>query len=285
MVDNLRRFVTTHWVDLNWALYDKLSSPKRVSLALLMLLLIAWVGLRKGSQIRRWTTRGAITSLLIYWLIIAPITASLLTHVLVSFVPADSGGKADAIVVLTRSEDVMGDRYEEAIELWKARRAPRLFVTSRENFELTQNLIQAQGYPTRIVSATDCARTTKDEATSTAAILGPQGIKTIILMTDTPHMLRAFLTFQGVGFSVIPRPVDLSPSLRAAKRSFLVVREYASLVSYALLGRLQPQTEAALAEPPTILLQSIRERGCDIESEQRIGKQVSRRLGDRHGAA
>lgn len=275
MFDNLRRFVTTHWVDLNWALYDKLSSPKRVSLALIMLLLIAWVGLRKGSQIRRWTARGAIASLLLYWLIIAPITASLLTHILVSFVPADSGGKADAIVVLTRSEDVMGDRYEEAIELWKAKRAPRLFVTSQENFELTQKLIQAQGYPPAMVSATECARTTKDEATSAAAILGPQGIKTVILMTDAPHMLRAFLTFQGVGFSVIPHPVDLSPSLRPAKRSFLVVREYASLVSYAFLGRLQPQTYAALKEPSPDLLQSIQERGCSLESKEQV-KQASR---------
>lgn len=268
MFDSLRSFVTTHWVDLNWAVYDKLSSPKRVSLALLMLLLIAWVGLRKGSQIRHWATRGTIATLLMYWLLIAPLTASSLTHILISFVPADSGGKADAIVVLTRSEDVMGDRYEAAIGLWKARRAPLLFVTTRKNFELTQELVQAHGYPLQVLSATDCARTTKDEATSTAAILGPQGIKTIILMTDTPHLLRAFLTFQGVGFSVIPHPVDLPPSLRPAKRSFLVIREYASLLSYAFLGRLQTQTDAALAEPAADLLQSIRDRGCNLESKQ-----------------
>jgi len=272
MFETLRRFVTTHWVDLNWALYDKLSSPKRVSLALIIIVIGAWVGLRKRPQLRRWISRAAIATLLLYWLIILPITAPLLTGVLLNVLPTDLGGKADAIVVLTRSEDVMGDRYQLALDLWKAQRAPRLFVTSDKNFELVQELIQVHGYPAQIVSATGCARTTKDEATSTAAILGPQGIKTIILMTDAPHILRAYLTFQGVGFSVMPHPVDLPPSLSSAKRSFLVIREYISLASYAFLGRLQPKTDDALEHPTADLLQSMSDRECRLERASGIDK-------------
>ncbi len=275
MFETLRRFVTTHWVDLNWALYDKLSSPKRVSLALIIIVIGAWVGLRKRPQLRRLISRAAIATLLLYWLIISPITAPLLTGVLLNVLPTDPGGKADAIVVLTRSEDVMGDRYQLALDLWKAQRAPRLFVTTEKNFELVQEIIQGHGYPTQIVSATGCARTTKDEATSTAAILGPQGIKTIILMTDAPHILRAYLTFQGVGFSVMPHPVDLPPSLSSAKRSFLVVREYISLASYAFLGRLQPKPDDALEHPAADLLQSMSDRECRLERASSIDKPFS----------
>lgn len=275
MFETLRRFVTTHWVDLNWALYDKLSSPKRVSLALIIIVIGAWVGLRKRPQLRRLISRAAIATLLLYWLIISPITAPLLTGVLLNVLPTDPGGKADAIVVLTRSEDVMGDRYQLALDLWKAQRAPRLFVTTEKNFELVQEIIQGHGYPTQIVSATGCARTTKDEATSTAAILGPQGIKTIILMTDAPHILRAYLTFQGVGFSVMPHPVDLPPSLSSAKRSFLVVREYISLASYAFLGRLQPKPDDSLEHPAADLLQSMSDRECRLQRASSIDKPFS----------
>ncbi len=279
MFDTLRRLVTTHWVDLNWALYDWLSSPKRVSLALLITIIVSWLGLKRQPRLRQWFSRTAIAILLLYWLIIAPITAPVLTGVLVNFLPTDSGRTADAIVVLTRSDDVMGDRYESAIKLWEAKRAPRLFVTTQHNLELTQTLLQVRGHLPQIVSATDCARTTKDEATSTAVILGSQGVKSVILSTDTPHMLRAYLTFQGVGFSVIPHPVDLPPSLSSAKRSFLVVREYLSLASYAALGRLQPQTDNALVRPPADLLQTVSDRECDLGNAAKIGMRVKQGLG------
>lgn len=274
MFDTLRRIVTTHWVDLNWTLYDWLSSPKRVSLALLLAIIILWLGLKKQPRLRQWASRVTIAILLLYWLIIAPITSPIITGILVKFLPADLGYNADAIVVLARGEDVVGDRYESAINLWEAKRAPRLFVTAQHNLELTQTLLQARGHLPQIVSATDCARTTKDEATSTAVILGSQGVKSIILITDTPHMLRAYLTFQWVGFSVIPHPVELPPSLSSAKRSFLVVREYLSLASYAALGRLQPQTDAALVSPPADLLQTVSDRECNLGNAAKVGMQV-----------
>lgn len=264
MLDTLRRFVTTHWVGLNWALYEKLSSPKQVSLVLILIIILSWLGLKRRPQFRKWLSRAAIATLLLYWLIIAPFTAPIITGVLVGFLPTDSGSTADAIVVLSRGENVVGDRYESAIKLWEANRAPRLFVTTQGSLESTQTLVKARGHSPQIVSATDCARTTKDEATSTAAILGPQGVKKIILITDPPHMLRAYLTFEGVGFSVIPHPVDIPPSLSSAKRSFLVVREYLSLASYAALGRLQPQTYDALVRPPDDLLQTVSDRECNL---------------------
>lgn len=270
MLDTLRRFVTTHWVGLNWALYEKLSSPKQVSLVLILIIIISWLGLKRRPQFRKWLSRAAIATLLLYWLIIAPFTAPVITGVLVSFLPADSGSSANAIVVLSRGEEVVGDRYELAIELWEANRAPRLFVTAQGNLELTQALVKSRGHSAQIVSATDCARTTKDEATSTAAILGPQGVKKIILITDPPHMLRAYLTFQGVGFSVIPHPVDIPPRLSPAKRSFLAVREYLSLISYAVLGRLQPQTYNVLVHPPDDVLQAVSDRQCNLGSTTKI---------------
>lgn len=210
-----------------------------------------------------WLSRIAAIALLAYLFLISPTLSSLTTASLTWFVPSDSGALADAIVVLGRGETANGQRYEAAAQLWQDQRASQIFVTSQENFIHTAELLQQRQIPTQILSGTNCVMTTYDEAVLTAAILGPQGVEHIILVTDPPHMLRSLLTFKGMGFSVTPHTTPLPAAMSSAERSLLALREYPGLLSYALLGRLNQQS-SNLKQPPAKTLQDIERRKCQL---------------------
>lgn len=55
--------------------------------------------------------------------------------------------------------------------------------------------------------------TTWQNAAFSAEILNAEGIDTIVLVTQAYHMRRAAMLFETAGFSVIPAPTQLSPSL------------------------------------------------------------------------
>ncbi len=127
-------------------------------------------------------------------------------------------------------------RAQVAEQLWQAQRAPLIFASGRGDAPLIADLVRAQ-VPAATVSGEPCSLTTNQNAEFTAALLMPQGVRTIILVTDAPHMLRSLLTFQSFGFKVIPHVSPLNPNTDRSKRRFLVFRESIGLVSYSLLGR------------------------------------------------
>lgn len=267
-MSNLRGILGRFWTDATWELINLLTNPVRVTLLFMVLLALLWVvpklipGSKTWIRQRKFLKRLLIAALVLYWITISPLGASALTFPLTTALPPDLGQPADAIVVLTRNEKDEGRRYETALDLYQQGRSPRLFVTSRHNLERTAELLEQRGIPLSVLSATNCARTTKDEAESIATILGPQGVETIILITDPAHLRRATLTFEGYGFSVIPY-AETAP-IPHARRSLLALREYPALVSYLLLGRFRPESPDALKNPPTEMLEKVRERRCAI---------------------
>lgn len=50
--------------------------------------------------------------------------------------------------------------------------------------------------------------TTHGEALHTRKLLSGRGIRSILLVTDSQHMIRARRLFEGQGFSVLPAPID-----------------------------------------------------------------------------
>ncbi len=64
------------------------------------------------------------------------------------------------------------------------------------------------------------SRTTWENATMSAAILQPQGIKRVVLVTQAWHMPRARWSFEQAGFTVVGAPVGFlgstTPGLLAA---------------------------------------------------------------------
>lgn len=260
MIDFSSAGLTHLWTRFSWSVYYWLANPWAVSVSILTLLgVLSLLGVKSWKN--KWV-RPFIFLLLSYWLIISPPFAALAVKSLAMFVPSDPGTQGDAIVVLSRGQEIGKGRYRSAVKLLQQHRAPQLFVTGQVNIHRAARLLEEENlpYPLR---GTLCAMTTYDEAQSTAAILAPQGVKTIILMTDPPHMLRSLLTFRSFGFSVIPHMTPLPSKLGSANISFLAIREYLGLISYTLLGRFHPQVIQGQPDAASVLNHRFN-RNCQI---------------------
>jgi len=98
------------------------------------------------------------------------------------------------------------------------------------------------GVPTRGILTFSGARTTADEAARVKTLLWDRGARTILLVTDAEHMLRAASVFKHVGFTVLPAPVneaewDLEPHGRLSLLH-RTARELAALLYYRAAGYL-----------------------------------------------
>ena len=144
-------------------------------------------------------------------------------------------------------------RVEIAAQLWQAKRAPLIFASGMSDAPQVIELLKAKGIPRQKLSGESCSQSTEENALFTAAVLHPQGIQQILLITDPPHMLRSILTFHSLGFTVIPHTSPLPPNLSSAQKTFLVFREYLGMVSYAFLGRFQQRSDSELKHPPAVL--------------------------------
>ncbi len=128
---------------------------------------------------------------------------------------------AEAIVVL--GGGVFGDdvpslsslaRAVYGYTLYHARYAPRLLLSggravagsSREALAM-KRLLEGVGAQPSGLQTEDRSTRTYSNATESARILQPQGVKRILLVSDPNHMLRAKLTFEKAGFTVYPAPI------------------------------------------------------------------------------
>lgn len=183
-----------------------------------------------------------VTILLVVYLgATSPPMVALATQVMVTLLPADSGTTIDAIVVLGRGMELRNSRIKSAVQLWQAKRAPRIFVSGIGDAPAMIQLFRAKGIPRERLGGESCSQNTEENAFSTASMLHRQGIWRILLITDSPHMLRAFLTFRSLGFKVIPHTSPLPLYLTSTDEALLVFREYLGLVGYAVWGRFQQQ--------------------------------------------
>jgi uncharacterized SAM-binding protein YcdF (DUF218 family) len=259
MLETLRSTFGLFWVRFSWKMYDWLASPPKVTLGLL--LLIGFVFLCNSARRRRQIVRTIGVALGVYWIVISPLFADFAIQSLAHFVPSDTGQPADAIVVLARDRAVEGNRYQTAVSLLEEGRANRIVTLGTgQSIQTFQMLQQTNPEAVDKLTGLTCVRTTKQEAHSVATVLSPQGLDNIILITDEPHMLRSWLMFKSIGFSVIPHIEPVPASLRSSDRTFLAVREYLGLLSYALLGRLKPSS--------TTLAQAAQEAAADFPPER-----------------
>ena len=189
--------------------------------------------------------------LFLYSLLLTPVLPSISQYFLTRYLPANSAETADAIVVLGRGDEQNEIRARRSAELWRSQRAPLLFASGRVDTPLIVDLWQ-QAEPAieeSAIAGEPCSLTTEQNAQFSAAILWPQGVRKIILMTDQPHMRRSQLTFESFGFEVIPHVVPFNTNNRA-RRNVLVVRESLGLLSYGLKGRYSPR-----AMPPRSVIE------------------------------
>ena len=104
------------------------------------------------------------------------------------------------------------------------------------------------------------SRTTLENALFSAKMLAPEGVKKIILVTQSYHMKRAVLLFKHAGFEVIPAPTQLSdrydltnwlfwmPDAGSLQESSRVIYEYIGIWWYRMILDTSPATRGS-AEP------------------------------------
>jgi uncharacterized SAM-binding protein YcdF (DUF218 family) len=135
---------------------------------------------------------------------------------------------ADAIVVLgaggpTPPGILSGSSLRKAfygIRLYRQGLAPFLVLLGaaddgeqREEVSLRVELARDHGVPEETILAETSRQvedepTTHGEALHTRTLLNGRGIRRILLVTDSQHMRRARRLFEGLGFSVLPAPID-----------------------------------------------------------------------------
>ncbi|MEW6497062.1 MAG: YdcF family protein [Cyanobacteriota bacterium] len=255
--------VFTDWSEMGW----------RKQLLLVVFISLVIFGIRwilQNKKARRWLrSRKVIISLLCITASI-PLIFIVAAKGLVAFLPTDTGETAQVIVVLGRGPKLGKERITAAAELWQTKRAPMIFVSGFiDAYELIPQ-IKAKGIPNPAVDGENCSRTTWENALFSAAILHPQQIRKILLVTDGPHMWRSLLLFRANGFTVIPHPTPLPPSFGFKSTAFLTIREYLGLVGYSLQGLFHPDRSPQVDSP---VLKNLLQAAKQYGQQQRIESQ------------
>ncbi|PSB12930.1 YdcF family protein [filamentous cyanobacterium CCP1] len=243
--------VTDSWVSSFAGWVSRwIMQPAQVMLVFGGLLLVSkLLPKRRGRSLRL----AMLCLTLSYLFALSPMVVNVAGKVLESQIPGDSGATADAIVILGRGKGFTPSRVAVANELWQAQRAPLIFASGIEDAPKILQRLQEQGIPRQALQGEACSRTTYENAKFTAAILLSQGVHQILLITDSPHMMRSMLTFRGFGFSITPVASSGLSELDRRKKTSTVLREWARLVGYGLLGRYAPQEiPSELASRPTL---------------------------------
>lgn len=165
---------------------------------------------------------------------------------LTQFLPAYQGQNADAVVVLGRGRFLQASRVMTAADLVAANRAPQVFISGYGDAPIIASLLERQGIEPDKISGENCSRTTEQNAQYTAQQLIPKGVRSIILVSDPPHLLRSQLVFRSLGFRVIPYPSPIPGTTDLRYRRLLAMRESLGLVTYGLMGRYWPRTIASV---------------------------------------
>ncbi|MEO0458295.1 MAG: YdcF family protein [Cyanobacteria bacterium P01_A01_bin.114] len=241
----------TQWFTLRSWFASILNSPGLMVLLLAATLFYLLGPIRGRYRRLRLIAWSSLLPLLLYCALLLPGVSSLAQAGLTIWLPPDRGQTADAIVILGRGPKLQISRAEEAAQLWQAGRAPQIFISGRGDVKGITRQLKAQGVAVSNLAAENCSRTTEENAEITAAVLHPQ-VRTIILVTDPTHMLRALLTFRSFGFKVVPHLSDVAHQPLGYHFPGKMVREYVGLIAYGIKGRYFPRETSALSPPPPL---------------------------------
>jgi len=163
---------------------------------------------------------------------------------------------AGAIVVLAASVDQTGELERESLRrtvrgiiLQRTGLAPLLVLLGPardggpSEAEVRADLARRFGVQPEAILTEATAWTTRDEASRVRALLRPRGVRRILLVTNSQHMLRAEALFERAGFEVLPVTADdLSDTVDSPEGRLeltrIVVQEFLALVYYRVAGYL-----------------------------------------------
>ena len=158
--------------------------------------------------------------------------------------------RADAIVVLGAPlrggalSAVGRERVDAALALWRAGAAPLVCPTGGATrgaaiaeADAMAEALRAGGVPDAALRVERRARTTAENATEVAALLAPEGVRTVWIVTQPFHLRRSCWLFRRAGLEPWPWRIEGGLQERDRARALRwIAREYAAWAR-ALLGR------------------------------------------------
>ena len=232
-----------------------------------VLIVLVSVGILWMIGPKRWRWRFLLPftlTVLLCLAITSPWGVDLATQGLMAKLPPDSGESVDAIVVLGRGDELRQRRIEIVEKLWEKQRSSRVFASGMLDAEFMLEQFEQDGIPKSALSGERCSQSTEENALFTSAVLYPQQVQKILLITDTPHMLRSVLLFRAVGFEVIPYPIPLYDRWSAPRKSQLLLREYLGLLQYSLTDRFRQRSVEELLNPPAEVTRKLVDWNCKL---------------------
>jgi uncharacterized SAM-binding protein YcdF (DUF218 family) len=216
----------------------------------------------------RWQKRLRLlmVAVLIGLVLFSPIGLRLGFWGLTAFVPLDAGEATDAIVVLGRGPTLRASRVVELQELWQAKRAPRIFASGMMDARAIVQTLKELDVPAKVLSGEECSQSTEENALFTSALLRPEQIQKILLVTDGPHMLRSRLLFRSFGFQVIAHPIALPSQTAFHQQWVILIRESLALIISSLKGQFKPLSLESLDYPPQEVTQKIQDWQCWVHA-------------------
>jgi len=200
---------------------------------LLISLAFLWIlWLVNPKRRHRFFTQTLAIVLISCYLLVSPLMVRTAIWGLTHSLPLDTGEAIDAIVVLGRGEDQRPQRVEAVKALWESRQATLIFASGMLDARPMVEFLKEWGIPARSLGGEECSQSTQENALFTAALLKPQKVRTILLVTDEPHMGRAFLVFKQEGFTVHTHSVVLPSTWKPYRQMILIIREYLALANY-----------------------------------------------------
>jgi len=222
------------WIPLRELLLSLLLTPALLLplVAVLALLLAWWLRLPRPAAL-------ALTLLLPLLLstLYSPAATALLTTWLHTQLPppAQAASTPPVVVLVGRGPAIAAATTSAAAARLREGEASAVYVSGDQR-ATAERLLQLGVAPSR-VAGDACARTTWENATLTSAWLQQHHPGApVLLITDPWQLPRASHAFQRQGLSVIPLAAE--PSLAAAARNRLALREAAGTLLYGLQGRL-----------------------------------------------
>jgi len=223
----------------------------------LNLLIVAGLGILLLNRHPRLGRNLISTAWLLLYLLCTPLISRALLQSLESVPPLQSSvysDKVGAIVVLAAgaydsAPEYGGDsatpdaleRVRYAARLYRATGKPILLTGGNPHSRTAESVVMKEALendffvPVQWVE--DRSENTWQNARLSYAILQPQGITTVYLVTHAWHMSRAIIAFEKAGFQVIPAPtmfttsyqltlLDFLPRGRALGKSFTAMHEW-----------------------------------------------------------
>ena len=161
---------------------------------------------------------------------------------------------ADAIVVLATGVETGGSlsdrslrRVVRGVSLYLQGLAPLLVLSGPgrrggpTEVSVAADLADRFGVPKAAIVGEERVRTTREEALRIGSFLRQRNLRRVLLVTDSPHLMRAADLFAAAGLVVLPAPADDIPrsaSYPAARLSLArdLAREGLALLYYRAAG-------------------------------------------------